>query len=596
MPAGIVGTALALLPIVFLAFETAADDQRNPYNDQEWYRRMVDSYFVESLRQIDHVDQKCVQTCWTRWAVDNSTVIEEKLHTIFSDNTTRPSTRDTVQILGKEVSEHYPAGELCEISARSRSFQRCYVSSCGGLIAGTAEGLILLSTNSSPTSTTTFGPVQKLRQFAFFSNYLQLWDFYWYAPFPLGLTAACSVSPSTAFSQNPSGQLSLSKLDSLHERLPVWQSLRKRLVPIWTSPNLPDYWYYNLQLPHITKIEDPRSLADLRDTIVSTYLFSFIAYAHLLSITSRSTFYLIELLQLLAFCFIPLLPTVQLVHNMIDALSLVFSGEPWGISYLLAGISGVVVFREQTASQPLCRRFMLEMPVSGVNAMPPSPKDGKWLLRALGILTNLALVSLTLAKYFLRLNYKYRRATYCSATGFDHRVGWVAASAVPSIAAAMMMHCISREWNLWPGANHTGSNSDWRFRLAFDATVAGLIWEILIMLTGRNTVIRVFYLTFVQHREDLVLAGFLTTFLLVVGTWRSLSLMWSNPNRLLHKLGQRVLPSLFVGFASCYAISIFFLQIFLDKEEFADLALDFVLPWNYRWQIPDPAWTQWWEI
>jgi hypothetical protein len=303
-----------------------------------------------------------------------------------------------------------------------------------------------------------------------------------------------------------------------------------------------------------------------------------------------------ELLQLLAFCLVPLLPTVQLMHNMIDTLNVVFSGEPWETSYLLAGISGVVIFRERTAWQPGCRRFLLEMPVSAVHAMPPSPKDGKWLLRILGMLTQLSLVSLTLAKYFVRLNYVYGQATYCSATGFDHRVGWVAASAALPIVASMMMHFVSRDWKLWQGSDLLGSNSDWQFRLAFDTTVAGLIWEIFTMLTGRNTVIRVFYITFVQHREDLMLAMFLTSSLLVIGMWRSLSLMWSNPNRLLHQLGQRVLPTIFIAFASCYAVSIFFLQIFLDKEEFADLALDFVLPWNYRWQIPDPVWTQWWGI
>jgi hypothetical protein len=35
------------------------------------------------------------------------------------------------------------------------------------------------------------------------------------------------------------------------------------------------------------------------------------------------------------------------------------------------------------------------------------------------------------------------------------------------------------------------------------------------------------------------------------------------------------------------------LQIFLDMEEYADLALDFVLPWNHRWQVPMPAWSEW---
>ena len=55
-----------------------------------------------------------------------------------------------------------------------------------------------------------------------------------------------------------------------------------------------------------------------------------------------------------------------------------------------------------------------------------------------------------------------------------------------------------------------------------------------------------------------------------------------------------VLPLSLLRLALGYAFAVILLQIYLDKEEYADLALDFILPWNSRPPILNLAWVDLW--
>lgn len=106
---------------------------------------------------------------------------------------------------------------------------------------------------------------------------------------------------------------------------------------------------------------------------------------------------------------------------------------------------------------------------------------------------------------------------------------------------------------------------------------------------------RVSFLAVCVRRPDIMqfmLAGLLIIASLLVPGWRMIALMYSNPNTWLHK----AVPWLALAGAILYAILVFLLQMIVDMVEIADLRLDFVLPWNYRWQVPGPKWMACWEL
>lgn len=115
-------------------------------------------------------------------------------------------------------------------------------------------------------------------------------------------------------------------------------------MPRWFSQSLLEYWSWNLKLLQIGEpIYEPRSLSDLHVHIIGTYLFAFTAYAHLLSMGSKSYGYLAEGFQLLLFCLVPTLPAIQIIHSLLDVVLNVLSAETWNWAYLAAAICGAHV-------------------------------------------------------------------------------------------------------------------------------------------------------------------------------------------------------------------------------------------------------------
>ncbi len=408
-----------------------------------------------------------------------------------------------------------------------------------------------------------------------------------WGPFPLGLTAACFTAPDQVFSSNLTDHnlIKTKAINSTDGRFPLPQAIRKLLIPIWTSPNLLDYWSYTLQAERVDdQFEDPRPLTDLHKKIITTYLAAIGAYAHLLSISSNSKFRFSEAVQFLAFCLIPPLPAIQFLHNCIDAMIFLSDGKPREMSHLVAGIAGVVLYEK-----PAYRARLLEVDVSHLAPSNSSRMDFQWLGRLIWILINLGALLFTIIPYFSRLAYRFHGATFCAATGFDHRVGWIATSALVPISTTLILHFLNKEWALQEATERNENTEDWKSRLALEWTAATILLEFLIMITGRATVTEVIFDRLLRGKLQFVLVAVMTAALVLASAWRPLSLLYSNPNRALHKS----LVWFLIAVSFVYSFLVFLLQIFLDVEEYADLALDFVLPWNHRWQLPKPAWSDW---
>jgi hypothetical protein len=195
----------------------------------------------------------------------------------------------------------------------------------------------------------------------------------------------------------------------------------------------------------------------------------------------------------------------------------------------------------------------------------------------------------TIVPYFSRLTYRFHGATFCAATGFDHRVGWIATSAIVPIFTTFILHLINKDWALQENTECNQNTEDWKSRLALEWTAATVVLEVLIMITGRVTVTEVIFDRLLRGKLQFVLVAMMTLSMVVASAWRPLSLWYSNPRRRLHNSLIWFLVVISFG----YSLLVFLLQIFLDMEEYADLALDFVLPWNHRWQVPVPAWSEW---
>lgn len=210
----------------------------------------------------------------------------------------------------------------------------------------------------------------------------------------------------------------------------------------------------------------------------------------------------------------------------------------------------------------------------------------------MGIGINIVPLLMTAIQYFARLTYKWENRTFCAVTGFDHRLGWIALSSFAPIIITTGAYLQNKKWTLASFARQSVSEDDWSPRLALQIFAAAIILELLIMLTGRITVIQVTLLRLLQGKLQLFVAILSTAAAILMSAWQPLSLRYSRPQSRLHK----ILPRALLATSFIYAVLVFLLQIFVDVEEYADLALDFVLPWNFRWQLPSPDWTQWWSL
>ncbi|KAK5054601.1 hypothetical protein LTR84_001492 [Exophiala bonariae] len=302
--------------------------------------------------------------------------------------------------------------------------------------------------------------------------------------------------------------------------------------------------------------------------------------------------------ELLISVLVPLYPVVQFIHHLISTIPYVAAGEPFEWDFLLAGVCGWHTYAQIHNLDGTIRHFrawILDLYPNELEMLPISvTRDTRYFARLAAILSNLTLLLFTTTMYLHRLHYTFRRATYCAATGWNHRSGWVALAALVPVLQSLALHISNVKWGLRPNLVHDEVRTyDLNFRLALDTMAAAVIQELLIMLTGSFTSITLIIRHFLTQENR----RYLLTALLLFGSvgivlLRPLALTLNNPN---HWIRKSVSWLMLIG-ATAYAVLVFVLQIVVDMEEYADLRLNFVLPWNYRWQVPCPAGLRWWGL
>jgi hypothetical protein len=499
--------------------------------------------------------------------------------------------RGTAAIVVLNESELYSKSQdrYCRWFAETIPLQRCYMSYCGGLNArvpppSAIQPLVWAYLARSWVAYTDKGFNAKPHDFR---------------PIPIGLAAYCFDHQNETLYDalvNPSDAeaVSVQSILATDGRMKLPFPLRWWLMPMWLSSNMMDNWNYNLKMRHIdVEITEPRALSDLHAHLIGTSIFAITAYSHLLSLSSRSKYWIIEGAQIVALCLAPVLPVVQLAHNIVDALVHMWSDNPWEWPYLCAAICGQHIYHTAAGVEPF-RGQILEVDVAHLDRGSLEERDGRWWWRLVGINANLCVLFLTIYPYIKRVFfYSFGRADYVAAMGTDHRSGWVAIAALVPVVQGLILHMLNSEWRAEQrlGFDRQMDVADWKYRVALDVAVAALVQETLIRVTGRITPLALFNRNFAEYLQYIITA-ILIAIPFIVSAWSVISHKFSNPNSWL----RRITPWLVLLSAFAYAVLVFVLQIFVDMEELADLRLGFVLPWNYRWMIPGPSWLTWWGL
>jgi hypothetical protein len=235
------------------------------------------------------------------------------------------------------------------------------------------------------------------------------------------------------------------------------------LMPMWLSSDLGKHWSCKPP-PSSLEIDNPRSLSDVYTHTKATYIFAFIAYAHLLSLTSKSDRYYLEFIELVAYLLLPVLPVIQFTHNLADILVHALSGRPWGSEYLLSALCGQIIYDMPPNNFPF-RGRILDVEVQKLEASAREEVDLRWTLRLIGIGANFFMLLCTVIPYFQRLGIRFEAADYVATTGWDHRSGWVAFTALFSsprgIPDPVQKHQMDLIPSLQPAVSHVimGNNT-----------------------------------------------------------------------------------------------------------------------------------------
>ncbi len=498
------------------------------------------------------------------------------------------------------------SAQACLELVSTRGFQRCYVSRCGGLSARSHNRVFSLQ-----------GWAWSVKYLSSGQTNLSGVDLPQWKPFPLGFTAACfeyvhkskhaedpevelvvgTPAPLGMGLGNPTSASDLAssakaRLLSDENRFRLPTRLGRLILPIWRSSELDTLWDYNIYQGSTDIIEHPRSLSDLHKHLIGVYVTVLCAYAHYLSISSNKGVSIYRGIQLITYGVLPTIGAIQAAHNLVDAIIHCINGVGIGWGYLGAHLLGYQIYDQRIAIHA-SRLPLLDLSLTDVISTSNGLKDAKWYIRFIGVTINFIAFVFAALPYAVRLSYTHLGMTYCATTGFDHRAGWLALSAFIPLTGTLGLHSMNKTWkvqNLIAQPALTSQRPwNWPWRFSVDLFGATLLLNFLINLTGRNSLIGLLG-GFIQRYITLILFIVGATLFAAWCCYSALQLLFSNPDRWPSKV---VLGSALVGVIG-YAISVFLWQIFLDMEEYADLALDFVFPWNYRWMQPAPGWLGWW--
>jgi hypothetical protein len=364
--------------------------------------------------------------------------------------------------------------------------------------------------------------------------------------------------------------------------------VRKYLLPIWRQDNILSSLGYHPP-PDSGNVENPRSPGDLLDyrTAFSVHLFATVAYAHLLHMVSESEGYWIETIQVIIFIIFPTLPTIQLLNSL---LKITFkSAWPSGFRYNVSALCGQYIFERRDRSNYRAR--LIDISTHELETDKHGYWNGHFWGRIAAISVNLYLGTARFAAYVRRLRSvipgEGHTAIYIAATGFDHRLGWVAFGGMVSTVLTLLRHTVNVEWSLNPNLHlPRRSNFDWKMEIWLEIIAAAIGQSMLMRLTNRSSTSTLRSRIFNLDSGRYITTA--STFLVLIGIQYREPIMAAMRRR---SSGlRRILLALFMLVSALYIVTVAFLQAFTDVEEIADIKLGWVFGWNYLWRVPEPNW------
>lgn len=354
------------------------------------------------------------------------------------------------------------------------------------------------------------------------------------------------------------------------------------ILPVWTPSTFGAFDYE--PPPVVADTKPRRSLRDFVKTLPTIHAAGLIAHLSLMAMTSRSPKGLIEIMQVFAFLLFPALSLVQLASNLVTILLEEDSWRSRQCRYLTAAICGQYV----TTEAPIhwSDRMRMSRTPRGDLEESVKPWNATAVMLLIPTISTLAFGALSFTQYIERVFVKqWEEATYVSALGLDHRIGWLAFGTIVSSASSLFLQGCGADWKLSqqlrPSA--TRDNSIYNETDVFaEVLVAALIQDLLLHLTTRITFVKVL-ITLLHY--NYVTFG-LVLFALFLFMYRArISMSLSNPRRsryLKRVIATVVFPGICLMIAG--------LQVLAEIAESLEIKADITHPWNYYWMKPDPYW------
>lgn len=220
-------------------------------------------------------------------------------------------------------------------------------------------------------------------------------------------------------------------------------------LPIWTTST---HSHLDFKPPKDTlNFTTPRTLTHFKKSLPTLYPAAIAAYGTLLAVSSKSPHYLIELIQIMAFTFFPMLPIVQLISNI---ATLILSERRWKwrqARIVLAAACG----QYTTLDEPISWSHRQRLTGADIDDMDEKLQSWftvPWLGSMLLALGPGVFSAMAFAKYVQRLSLTWGSATFVAALGLDYRGAWMALGTVVASLMILGVQLANATWKLGDGA------------------------------------------------------------------------------------------------------------------------------------------------
>lgn len=319
---------------------------------------------------------------------------------------------------------------------------------------------------------------------------------------------------------------------------------------------------------HLHHVESLLGLVGLRDQVSAVVtVASLLAYAHLLSLTSRSRFFIMEAVQVIACACFPTLPLVQLLHNSIRTVVRTAKGGAaaveGAVAFGAACVAGQYAIHPESKMTALfdTRRRLVEVDARDTQLVRRSRSNPVWLLRTALMVASLLAGATAMHIYF---DHPTRSDWDAAAIGRDNRSGWLALAGILSALLSLAVHVGDESWTLQADSTAEEPISVlWESEVFTEIALAALLQDGVAAWAGASSLIGT-ALVFAANRVVLVLV-----FVVAVVLNRNLRLFaggLTGPQRRYRSLRA---PAVAFSIAICACILLFqACSAFLEQDEY----------------------------